>query len=532
MKKSLLIFSVVLLIAGLFISCNSEAAGSEEDLVYVSFADDGKGLNSSITPWNPGTAPTVDSLTWYYKASKASGAQQGATGDVWTRVNNTTGLGGQIGPFSVGYWTFQLIGCNGADTSAVVYEGSTDGTVKLTRGTNQIAINLSWHSAPTPGSTATINWNVTYSVEATGSMYCTITSGETNLFADSVQVSDNKITLSGNTTPTITTDFTPITLTFAIYDAEDAEDADLKVAENSITFPGLKGSTVAITGTLDDLGSAYVVITGTTPSAPVTNAVNVNENTVAYTIKDSIMYGFASLDEALEEADDGDTVGLLKEVTYGADHTVDVWHTYFNLDFNGHTYKTESTVDVTASNMGYKASAICYEGSESGTRESFTISDGTILTRYGAGIYVDGMVDVTIENVSITQNYPQDCQTTDEYSSAVRLTSKAKATINSGSFYGKHSVAVSNSGGEVTINGGTFSASLFFNEGTNSGVTKSITINGGTFTATSIDEFVVNRTYGTLTIHGGTFHFNPSSLLTSGYTAVQTGENVWTVSAN
>ena len=236
---------------------------------------------------------------------------------------------------------------------------------------------------------------------------------------------------------------------------------------------------------------------------------------------------YATLEDAVEAAQDGDTIVLLSDITYGEDHEVAVWEKGFNLDLNGHIFTTNSNQSITASNNGYKATAICY--GVSNPHEDISVSNGTIRTAYGAGIYAAGDVTMTLSGLDVKQNYPTNVQTTDEYSSAIRLTTNATVIIEDGSYAGKNAIAVSNSGGNVTVNGGTFVGDIYFSKaGTTAN--KTITINGGNFTRNSTnDELFVNTNKGKLTIYGGTFDADPSAYVADGYEAVYNGDGTWTV---
>lgn len=231
---------------------------------------------------------------------------------------------------------------------------------------------------------------------------------------------------------------------------------------------------------------------------------------------------YATLEAAVGAANAGDTVTLLSDVTYDENHEVAVWEKGFNLDLGGKTFTTNSGVSKDLSNMGYKATAICY-GTED--NNNITISNGTINTAYGAGVYIAGNVTATLSGLTVNAG-KTGTQPTAEYSSAVRLTSESNVIIESGTYTGSgYAIAVSNSGGTVTVNGGTFTGGIFFNTNTNTGVTKSITINGGNFTGG-----FVNTDKGTLTITGGTFDADPTAYVPSeGYEVVNNNNGTWTV---
>lgn len=239
---------------------------------------------------------------------------------------------------------------------------------------------------------------------------------------------------------------------------------------------------------------------------------------------------YKTLEAAIEAANDGDTITLLKDVTYGTDHVVAVWEKDFNLDLNGHTFTTDSNQSITLNNNGYKATAICFgDDTKANPARAISISNGTIRTAFGAGVYLDGAVTATLSDLDVKQNYPANVQATDEYSTAIRLTTNATVIVNSGSYEGRYAIVVSNSGGTVTVNDGTFTGGIYFSTSTNSNVTKSITINGGTFHKHNNEALFENLTCGTLTITGGTFDADPSNYVASGYEAYDNGDGTWTV---
>lgn len=234
---------------------------------------------------------------------------------------------------------------------------------------------------------------------------------------------------------------------------------------------------------------------------------------------------YTSFDAAVAAANSGDTIVLLDDIYFGTDRSVPVWGNNgeqpFNIDLNGHTFQTDSEVSIDAGNNGYKASAFCFAFDN---EANITVSGGDIKTAFGAGVYVSGEnVNLTLEDVDIAQNYPQNVQTTNEYSSAVRITYEGSVEINGGTYGGKNSIAVSNTGGKVVINDGTFYNDIFFSNYTSKSyydntryAVKSITINGGTF----LGNFV-NPDKGSLVIKGGTFVVDPSAYVPAGYAAIE-----------
>ena len=287
-----------------------------------------------------------------------------------------------------------------------------------------------------------------------------------------------------------------------------------------------------------------LTITGGTfnynPSAYVADGYKVEENSGLYTVS-AVNYvaqigneKYESFDEAVAAAQAGDTIVLLDDITFGTDRSVPVWGNAgeqpFNIDLNGFTFQTDSEVSIDAGNNGYKASAFCFAFDN---EANITVSGGDIKTAFGAGVYVSGEnVNLTLEDVDIAQNYPQNVQTTNEYSSAVRITYEGSVEINGGTYGGKNSIAVSNSGGKVVINDGTFYNDIYFSNYTSKSyydnsrdAVKSITINGGTF----LGNFV-NPDKGELVIKGGTFTVDPTAYVAEGYKVTE-ASGVYTVSA-
>ena len=539
MKKSLLVISVILLIAGLFISCNSEAAETSNGLAEVKFAEaESKSLDTT-TSVNPGELPDVNALYWWYKASKTTpGGNTGAQSS-WTRVSNEPGLAGhKIGAFSLGGWHFDLLAVAGSsdqpsDDTKVLW-GSKDATL-VRNQTNEITVNLESHA---PSQTITLVFdedlvllNNTVSCNVEWSWKAFIDDSTTSPAASGTIDMNN----SGNLVIGYKTGTTPFTITTGI--SEGVRTIIIKVYDNNNVemysaekaFLAFPGATITVSGSLDELKTDEN--TSFDPGTITPGATSYE----AYLVSGTSATAKETLSAAAEVASDNDTIYLAKNVTYGEDHSVEVWNTIFNIDFCGNKLKTESGVDVDLNNMGYKASGICFEGAANGDRKALVVENGSIETKYGACIYADGMVDMTINDMDVKQNYPTNFQITTEYSGAVRLTSKAKVTINSGVFQGMYSVVISNSGGFATINGGTFNSPLYFANYCSSGLTKedkTITITGGTFNNFAVyygDRNIENASInnvtnnpeslatGILTITGGTFDADPSAYVADGY---------------
>ena len=215
---------------------------------------------------------------------------------------------------------------------------------------------------------------------------------------------------------------------------------------------------------------------------------------------------YGTLEAAYDAASAGETITLLADITYGADRSVPVWDKAVNIDLGGHTLTTNSEVGKNLGNGGYTAAAICFS-IPAASAGSVTISNGKIVTAYGAGVYADDpgltltLSDLTIEAATVGT------QSTAEYSAAVRVTGGAKVIIESGTYSGAYAIAASNSGADFEINGGTFTGDIFFSGYTGSGKTKSVTITGGKF-----NGGFVNADKGTLAISGGVFKNSPANV--------------------
>lgn len=293
---------------------------------------------------------------------------------------------------------------------------------------------------------------------------------------------------------------------------------------------------LSVDGTFEGFiyGGKYTVAPGSSYIAEgYEAAVNTGEDSEAYPyIVQARTYvaqigqtKYTSFDAAVAAAQAGDTIVLLDDITFGTDRSVPVWGNAgeqpFNIDLNGHTFQTDSEVSIDAGNNGHKASAFCFAFDN---EANITVSGGDVKTAYGAGVYVSGQnVHLTLSDVDIAQDYPAHVQTTNEYSSAVRITYEGTVVINGGTYNGKNSLAVSNSGGTAVINDGTFLSDIFFSNYTSKSyydntrdAVKSITINGGTF----LGNFV-NPDKGSLVIKGGTFVVDPSAYVPAGYAAIE-----------
>ena len=184
MKKVLSFGIAVLMILAtcLFVSCNSEVSTTAQvndgKLVYATFDKMSKAIRPSSSSMTISyELDNIDDLYWVYTATKTDGA--GTTGQTdGTRVPGDTtthkGLGGAIGPFSKGTWTFTVEGYKytGASTEIMdpsvetlrestdfnlIYVGTADGVVLNVTNTsdNPEPINITVY-LQTQGGTGTL----------------------------------------------------------------------------------------------------------------------------------------------------------------------------------------------------------------------------------------------------------------------------------------------------------------------------------------------------------------------------------------
>lgn len=151
MKKLSILILSVLLIAGLFISCDNSSVVPSEELVTITFDDaQSRSLSAELEGFDK------TKLFWAYTASKTDGGlSSGATSDeVWIH-EGVAGLEGQIPGFSQGNWSFSLFAYKKIETTDAsgnistsykkVYEGTNDSvTLKRDSSTsNKVTVTVS-----------------------------------------------------------------------------------------------------------------------------------------------------------------------------------------------------------------------------------------------------------------------------------------------------------------------------------------------------------------------------------------------------
>ena len=115
----------------------------------------------------------------------------------------------------------------------------------------------------------------------------------------------------------------------------------------------------------------------------------------------------------------------------------------------------------------------------------------------------------------------------------VTINGNTNIAVNSKSTSGRYNIYAEGAGSAVTVNGGTYSFSSTLNQKRAyiyAGEGTTVYVNGGTFGKASTKSGYTAGILGTgdVIITGGTFGFNPTNWVASGYEAVQNG-STWTV---
>ena len=235
---------------------------------------------------------------------------------------------------------------------------------------------------------------------------------------------------------------------------------------------------------------------------------------------------YTTLQAAIDAASEGQTVKLLTDVTESEIVIGEKSNgKNINLDLDGHKITcnevpTEENTYVFAISVNSSVVSI-----KNGTIETFSGVGGIEATYPGCV--------VTLDNLTVA------CKGESDYnkewnSSAVSTAAKAEIVINSGNYSSERSAAIilKNTGGNVTVNGGTFSTGhlgdisgaaridgtwsgdpithLTINDGVfegywafrSTGPVNDVVINGGTFNG------MIDSQYGVIAINGGTFNGN------------------------
>jgi len=233
---------------------------------------------------------------------------------------------------------------------------------------------------------------------------------------------------------------------------------------------------------------------------------------------------------------DAETVNALKGGTYVLDDEAN-W---------GFTVTVDAGETLALSNMDITADSAWVMNmlNQGGT---LTLSNIDLVATDGAGVYAYGANGTTtLNNLNVNHVNLSD-PSAPWAATAVATSNGHNLIINGGTYVGStYGVFVYNSGGKVTINGGTFKApNVLAADGsyTDQSIRGELYVNGGNFdgkinmtngyayceiTGGNFTNFSVS-TYSPVVITGGTFDADPSAYVANGYQAVDNGDGTWTV---
>lgn len=141
MKKFTAVLLTVLMIAGMFISCENNLPTAKDETVSVSFEKaTARSLTASLEKFDP------NNYYWAYKAEKkdTTGLISGKTDFAWVDEGKP-GLSKTVAGFSQGAWEFTLYAYNKAnnDESNLVYSGINSRVTLLKGGVNTVKVTVS-----------------------------------------------------------------------------------------------------------------------------------------------------------------------------------------------------------------------------------------------------------------------------------------------------------------------------------------------------------------------------------------------------
>ena len=296
----------------------------------------------------------------------------------------------------------------------------------------------------------------------------------TVIVGDSIFVSANQVSITEGYTKADAVIGTPFTL-HAVVSPENAtyntvtwSTADASVATisqdgNTVTVTPVAVGTVGITATCDGPNphSAVCSITVTAPAPVESGAVRVYNG-------DTFVSGHATLAEAINAAQSGDTVKLFEDVAVSSSTSLSK---SLILDLNGHTINSSATlfnmyssvveltikdsggngaIDVAAEKGIYVSSGkLTLESGALEVHSSNSYTYGVQVGSSGTFVMTGGSITIPTSSTS-TYNYPVN------NSGTVNISGGAITAHGSGGNY-----AVNSSGGTVTISGGSFEAHAY-----------------------------------------------------------------------
>ena len=291
---------------------------------------------------------------------------------------------------------------------------------------------------------------------------------------------------------------------------------DNTLSLNNVKITVDKDNTLTNVGTIEMDGSSSLTV----PEGATFNQVGEMTGTVdggGEINKDYVARvgsnGYTTLQDAIDDANKGDTVTLLKSFNVSLD---DVGQTSgailinknITLDGDG------NTITATATDSGEgKAHIIVVGSSANVTIEDLNLDGNDQIARYGIQAYGEG-TKLTLDKVNSYDNYAYSFFANDAEVVATNVTTSGngwggvnvdkggKLTVDSGTFNDEYSVVIEGTGNEATLNGGTYEN---IQVKTTEDQTNTLTITGGEYKDIVGDDNGGSPKENQTTVKGGTF---------------------------
>ena len=223
--------------------------------------------------------------------------------------------------------------------------------------------------------------------------------------------------------------------------------------------------------------------------------------------------GYTTLQAAIDAADRGDTVTLLKSFNVSLDgvgQTSGAIRINKNITLDG----DGNTITATATDSGRgKAHIIVVGSSANVTIEDLNLDGSDQIARYGIQAYGEG-TELTLDTVNSYDNYAYSFFANDAKVVATNVTTSGngwggvnvdnggKLTVSSGTFNDEYSVVIEGTDNEATLNGGTYENIQVKTTGDQ---TNTLTITGGEYKDIVGDDKGGSPKANQTTVKGGTF---------------------------
>lgn len=379
MKKVTMFLLAVLLIASLFVSCDTNTNAVLDEHVTVSFSTgaDGRSLGYEIE--------NITNLKWHYSARKTSSEdpfKYGETNDTILE-NFSTEI-----ELSQGKWDFTLW-ANKVEASgnegAKVYEGSVTG-VLITKETSpeSIVINVSPEVANVKGS---IKFDgVQVSLKATNA-----STPSTPVYAKTATIAgvNGEISLENGTATK--SDLTPGDYVVTVKYTEEVDETTVTYASETIVVTVWSGRTTTISGNVsEETGSAIIDGNIQVPTQATVTKTAASGQTTVFTAN------VAPSNNALSTKMDSTSVSFPAGILDAGEATLQIEVNSIDSDFSFSASETSSTVGSISLKLNDQESS---SFTENVTIETFIAKELTGVKVYYNGVPLDD-ADVTYESSS------------------------------------------------------------------------------------------------------------------------------------